>query len=219
VEEYLKLYALQDEFLNGMARIEGAWYLTGGTCLHRFYFNKRYSDDLDIFYADSALYRDFIREIVEYSAFVTPLELEVLVDSRDFVRLRIRNFLKIDIVNDRTWRYGRPKIINNGLKIDNITNIAANKITAVLGRDEPKDVFDLLCIADSGVVDWGEVFMAAKKKEIFDKEDFVGRIKTFPLVLMDSIKTSDVDYRERLKNNIDKFLSGLINGCNDFQFE
>ena len=36
--EYEELYALQDKVLAGIFAKETTFYLTGGTCLHRFYF-------------------------------------------------------------------------------------------------------------------------------------------------------------------------------------
>ena len=46
---YKKLYDLQDRVLNVIFETEQIFYLTGGTCLSRFYQEKRYSDDLDFF--------------------------------------------------------------------------------------------------------------------------------------------------------------------------
>ncbi|MFA5806633.1 MAG: nucleotidyl transferase AbiEii/AbiGii toxin family protein [Melioribacteraceae bacterium] len=48
-----RLYPLQDAVL-GLLDQE-RFYLTGGTCLSRFYFNHRYSEDLD-FFCDGTLY-------------------------------------------------------------------------------------------------------------------------------------------------------------------
>ena len=55
--DYEKLYQLQDEVLEVVFGVENEFYLTGGTCLSRFYKEKRYSDDLDFFTNNSARYR------------------------------------------------------------------------------------------------------------------------------------------------------------------
>ena len=47
--DYKKLYKLQDKVLDIVFETEKIFYLTGGTCLSRFYIEKRYSDDLDLF--------------------------------------------------------------------------------------------------------------------------------------------------------------------------
>ena len=46
---YSELYKLQDRVLDRVFETESEFYLTGGTCLSRFYQAKRYSDDLDFF--------------------------------------------------------------------------------------------------------------------------------------------------------------------------
>ncbi len=47
--DYKKLYSLQDHVLETIFLYESEFYLIGGTCLNRFYHEKRYSDDLDFF--------------------------------------------------------------------------------------------------------------------------------------------------------------------------
>lgn len=61
---YTELYDLQDRVLETVFSIESGFYLTGGTCLHRFYYNKRYSDDLA--FRDELLlnYNSFVNSIV-----------------------------------------------------------------------------------------------------------------------------------------------------------
>ena len=47
--DYKRLYALQDRVLEKIFSFKHDLYLTGGTCLSRFYHEIRYSDDLDFF--------------------------------------------------------------------------------------------------------------------------------------------------------------------------
>ena len=53
IEHYQKMYTLQDQVLETVFTTESEFYLTGGTCLSRFYQAKRFSDDLDFFSNDS----------------------------------------------------------------------------------------------------------------------------------------------------------------------
>jgi len=50
--DYVKLYELQDMVLYEVFKTTKSFYLTGGTALHRFYYDIRYSDDLDFFCID-----------------------------------------------------------------------------------------------------------------------------------------------------------------------
>ena len=61
--DYKILYNLQDKVLKIVFDTEQLFYLTGGTCLSRFYQEKRYSDDLDFFTNASPRYSFALRNI------------------------------------------------------------------------------------------------------------------------------------------------------------
>jgi len=117
--DYEALYSLQDRVLEALFGDETQFYLTGGTCLHRFHANKRYSDDLVLFTSDNTLYRDEVRRALNSIA-RAGFETDTSVDSRDFVRIFVDKRLKVDF---------------------------ANKLCALIGRDEPKDVFDICLLS------------------------------------------------------------------------
>jgi len=62
---YPELFALQDQVLSTVFSVETSFYLTGGTCLHRFHCQRRHSIDLDLFTNDPALFRDDVRTVRE----------------------------------------------------------------------------------------------------------------------------------------------------------
>jgi len=61
--DYVKLYELQNMVLDEVFKTTKSFYLTGGTALHRFYYDIRYSDDLDFFCIDEFFAYE-IREII-----------------------------------------------------------------------------------------------------------------------------------------------------------
>ncbi|MBN2532336.1 MAG: nucleotidyltransferase [Spirochaetales bacterium] len=97
--KYQKLYAKQDTILTLLSKLNTGFYLTGGTCLHRFYLHKRYLDDLDFFCNDTDLFRDYAHELIEKLK-EHDYYTETLMDTRDFIRITFDE-LKIDLVNDR----------------------------------------------------------------------------------------------------------------------
>ena len=109
--EFTALYQLQDKALAAVASVETAFYLTGGTCLHRFYTERRRSDDLDFFSNDNNLFRDDVRTVTAALRH-TDMGLAVVVDERDFVRLVLGERLKVDLVNDRSVWTGRQEAIS-----------------------------------------------------------------------------------------------------------
>jgi len=177
--DFAALYRLQDRVLETVSRLDTGFYLSGGTCLHRFYVERRYSNDLDFFSNDNKRFREDVRILVDALS-GDGFRLENMVDERDFVRLMVDGALKVDLVNDRTRRIGRAVAGSGGVLLDNIDNITANKICAVLGRDDPKDVFDLYVLFREYSPDWKAALAAAAEKCVVDLEILEFRLRTFP---------------------------------------
>jgi len=206
--DYKKLYKLQDKVLDIVFALENDFFLTGGTCLSRFYYEKRYSDDLDFFvYSSNSFYSD-IKDIKDRLS--QKLKLKVEVESKDFVRFLIDDMLQVDFVNDRVFRYGKSNILENGYKIDNIKNILANKLTAIMGRDNPKDIFDLYLINEFEDVDWDEVISISKEKLVYQKEELITRLKTFPTIWMKNIKLIDKNFLDDFEIKYQKLIEQIV---------
>ena len=185
---YKKLYALQDRVMQDIFQVESEFYLTAGTCLSRFYKDKRYSDDLDFFTNNSIRFNFAVRSIKDILA--KRYELKVEVESKDFIRYRLDDMLQIDFVNDRVEHY-KDLIVKEGIIIDNIENILGNKLTAIISRDNPKDIFDLYLIWRYFSFDWKDILESAHVKSYFSDDELIIRLKTFPSELLKNIKLSD----------------------------
>ncbi len=210
--KYNQIYDLQDKVLDIIFSKETTLYLTGGTCLNRFYYNLRYSDDLDMFTNENALFRDDIRTVLENFK-KSDLNIGIKVDTRDFVRLYVNEILQIDLVNDRVYRHGKSIYSPSGVIIDNILNICANKLCAIIGRDDPKDMFDLYTIYKEEKIDWKTAVEAATKKCVIDPEVVEYRLSTFPLELLDLLKVTDTESIIEMKSNYTdmvKHITGLL---------
>ena len=187
---YTNIYALQDKVLAPIFSAETTFYLTGGTCLNRFYHNRRYSNDLDLFTNENALFRDDVRILLDALTSAS-LSYAIQVDTRDFVRLFIQDELQLDLINDRVYRYGKSIHSPLGIVLDNELNICANKLCAIIGRDDPKDMFDLYTIFKKGKLDWKIAITAAAKKCVLDPEVLEYRLSSFPLELLDLLAVVD----------------------------
>jgi predicted nucleotidyltransferase component of viral defense system len=207
--DYTSIYAIQDRMLAVIFSGETSFYLTGGTCLHRFYYERRYSADLDLFTSDNALFRDDIR-LVKTVLDAKSIRFETQVDTRDFVRLFVEKKLQVDLVNDRVYRHGKPLQSPQRILLDNMENIAANKICAVLGRDDPKDVFDLYTVFQAARIDWSEVFSAADKKCVLDAEVLEYRLSAFPLDLLDLLHVKNQDFLAEMKRHYPQMRAELL---------
>jgi predicted nucleotidyltransferase component of viral defense system len=187
---YNKLYKLQDEVLDIVFKNSNEFYLTGGTCLNRFYINARYSDDLDFFTNSSRIFNFEVKRLKVILE--EEFNLKIEIESKDFIRWRIEN-LKIDFVNDVS-KYCSKVVVKNNLILDNIENICANKFLAILGRDEAKDVFDLYLIDRYFKPNYKNIVECAKEKAIFNIEDLIYRLKTFPKSWIKKLNLVDKKY-------------------------
>lgn len=207
---YKQLYKLQDKVLDIVFSAEKIFYLTGGTCLSRFYKEKRYSDDLDFFTHE---HDSFLRVIREIKLLLND-KFKVVEDvtSKDFIRLNIDNTLQVDFVNDRVMRYEKTIVLDNGYIIDNYKNILANKITAIVGRDNPKDIFDIYLINKFYTYDMKEILDIAHQKAGFNNDDLIIRLKSFPIFLLKKINLIDSKFLDDFEFNYN-LLTQKIEGC------
>jgi len=195
--DYTKLYRLQDRVLDTVFDTEDIFYLTGGTCLSRFYQEKRYSDDLDFFANAEPRFKAGIKNIKQ--KMVQNFKVYEDTVSKDFVRWIIDDLLQVDFINDRVYRHDESIYLENGYIIDNIKNILSNKLNAVIDRDEEKDIFDIYMICKFYNFDWKEILEIAHKKASFAHEDLIIRLKTFPMELIDNINFIDYDFLKDFK--------------------
>ena len=146
-KDYRKLYRIQDKVLPVLKPELGFFYLTGGSALGRFYLNHRFSADLDFFMNKNEEFHGLIKNIEIVLAKQFSLLKGQSIIYEDFVRFYIEDeeeVLKIEFVNDIAYRCGVPNNYKYGF-IDTPLNILTNKLTALVSRDEPKDVFDIVC--------------------------------------------------------------------------
>jgi len=206
--DYKELYELQDKVLEIVFAVEREFYLTGGTCISRFYVEKRYSDDLDFFTNQSRRYSFAVKNVK--IALQKIFNLTVEVESKDITRFKIDGILQVDFVNDMACRYKEPLLNEKNFLYDNIENILSNKITAVIGRDNPKDVFDIFLICKYYNCDWKEILDASHDKAGFTNDELVIRLKSFPKELLEKIKITDETFLDDFEAGWDKIIKEIL---------
>jgi hypothetical protein len=217
-KDYRKLYLLQDKFLSWWSTLGLPFYLTGGTALGRYYLNHRCSEDLDFFVNSDPHYPDHIKKIKNEIEKTFTVNLQQSLFTDDFSRIFISDddlFLKIDFVNDVSYRAGNPVSYDFGL-LDTPLNILSNKLTAITSRDEPKDIFNIVYIAVSYSFNWQVVFGDAKQKAVINEIDVEERLCNFNPALLENIdwNTEPLDlnfFNRTLRQVADDFLLGLDN--------
>ncbi|MBE7433830.1 MAG: nucleotidyl transferase AbiEii/AbiGii toxin family protein [Anaerolineales bacterium] len=138
------LYPFQDRIIKVINQADTGFYLTGGTAASRGYLQHRFSDDLDYFVNDDERFGLWTERVIQ--ALSREWHCEVLTKEERFARLNLVQgdvMLKIEMINDVPARTGN--VTNHPVlgRLDSAENILANKVTALLGREEPKDLADV----------------------------------------------------------------------------
>lgn len=217
-KDYVRLYQLQDKFLSWWLTLDLPFYLTGGTALGRFYLNHRFSEDLDFFINADNQYQHYIALVKNKMADNFTVDIQKSLFTEDYSRFFITeddSFLKIEFVNDVAYYPGTPSTYQYGL-IDTPENILTNKIAAIIGRDEPKDVFDIVYIALNYSFNWNDIFMHAKEKTVINEIDVEERLFSFPVEWLKNVNwlstAIDIEFfKKTLRQITDDFLLGQPN--------
>ena len=220
-KKYNDLYRLQDKVLEALSGNFGVFHLTGGTALGRFYLHHRYSEDLDLFTNKNLEYHGSVGQIREILRNQFQASDEKVILYQDYVRVWIpgKEELKIEMVNDVEERWGVP-VLAGYVPIDTVGNILANKLTALVSRDEPKDVVDIVAISSNFGFNWSEVFTYALRKALIAEPDISMRLTSFPVELLEGqdwlMKPVDSnDFKQKLDTISHDFLFGNDNSLGE----
>lgn len=141
-----QLYPLQDEVLRFVNALDTGFYLSGGTAASRGYLQHRFSDDLDLFVNDDDRFGLWSARIIEALLAQPTWQVIVMLREARSVRLTVARSdvtLKIELINDVPAHTGVIRQDPQVGRLDSAENILANKISAVVDREEPKDLADI----------------------------------------------------------------------------
>lgn len=153
----------------GHSDLAPSFYLTGGTALAVYHLQHRYSEDLD-FFADAreamtgvtAIASEIAQELnaqVEFTR-TFPTFVETFLTSEAGERV------KIDFAFDTPFRL-QPTTTDpaHGIRVDNLTDMASNKLAALFGRTEPKDFVDVYFICQE-LMPFSRLYEQANQKHV-----------------------------------------------------
>ena len=146
------LSPLQRRILDAVSARLSGMFLSGGTALGAFYLGHRRSADLDLFTREAAEYDAHVRQFVRLaegegwsvaSGAAGPGFRRFVVSDAD-------ETVPVDLVLDTAERIAPPTITPQGLLVDSLDDLVANKLGAILGRAEVRDYVDLYFLAKAG---------------------------------------------------------------------
>lgn len=170
----------------------GDFYLSGGTALAGYHLCHRLSDDLDFFN-----FKDF--DPIFIHAFAEKIKKELPAKSVKFSHIydRYQFFyktgkkeLKIEFTKYPFRQLEKPNFAD-GIKIDSLRDIAANKLAAILDRFDPKDFVDIYFILKTKSFSLKKIKTDVEKKFLMEIEPLflgselskVSRIKVLPKMI------------------------------------
>ena len=145
------LTALQAEVLRAFFERERGFFLTGGGALAGFHLGHRTTDDLDLFTTDEDAFERG-RHVLADVADAVGGQLVIRQDTARFLRTvltRGGEGLVIDLVRDQHQLHtDKPEA--GGIRFDPADEILANKLSALVGRAEERDLVDVLFLERAG---------------------------------------------------------------------
>jgi hypothetical protein len=143
---------LKRDFLREWFTQEQRFFLTGGSALGLFYLDHRRSYDLDLFTTETVEAKEVQNLILRVSAKIAAHCTGVRT-SPDFHRFKLTRGDDreiIDMVVDRVPQVDALKASVDGIRVDTLREILANKLSTLVSRSELKDLVDLYFLEMSG---------------------------------------------------------------------
>ncbi|MBX3202695.1 MAG: nucleotidyl transferase AbiEii/AbiGii toxin family protein [Labilithrix sp.] len=149
---FSRLSPLQRAVLEAIFAREQELFLTGGAALAEFYLGHRTTDDLDLFTTSASAF-ERSRHVIAAVADDLGARLEIRQDAPGFRRYalaRAGDTVIVDAVHERVPQGVGEKPRIGAIIVDPPEEILANKLTAVVGRMEERDLVDLLFLERAG---------------------------------------------------------------------
>jgi len=145
------LTPLQNSFLAEFFHLAQDFHLTGGTALSAFYLHHRYSVDLDLFTHDDEAFQK-ADDLTKQASVKLNVDCKAVRITSYFKHFRVgpkEDPLTIHFSKEYATHIKPPNQFE-GILVDSIEDITANKICAALGRTEIKDLVDLYFLDKAG---------------------------------------------------------------------
>jgi Nucleotidyl transferase AbiEii toxin, Type IV TA system len=148
-----RLTELQRSVLEAFFAREQDFFLTGGGALAGYHLGHRETLDLDLFTTRPEAF-ERARFVLAAVAEAVGATLQVRQDAPGFRRVVLERgdeAVVVDTVLDRVPQVVEDKPAVDGVRVDPLREILANKLCAVVGRAEERDLVDLWSLERSGL--------------------------------------------------------------------
>ncbi len=147
-----RLSSVQRRVIAVLAGFEPRWTLTGGGALAGFHLGHRDTRDLDLFFHGRRTL-DHVPTATEGTLRAAGLEVRVDQSYPGFARFIVSDesgSTKLDLVAASVPSLIPPSELAPGVFVDDPQEILANKLGAILGRSELRDLVDVKSLVEAG---------------------------------------------------------------------
>jgi hypothetical protein len=147
-----RLTPLQTELLEAFFGHEDRFYLTGGGALAGFHLGHRETHDLDLFALDPIM-DDGVRALRQAARDVGASwrEVRTAPEFRRVLLSREDDSVIVDLVIEHAEQVRPEKPAHGSVRVDPAEEILANKLCALLGRAEIRDLVDVRALEGLGL--------------------------------------------------------------------
>jgi hypothetical protein len=157
-------------------------HLGGGAALAGAYLKHRVTGDIDLFCHDSEEMRALVQVLAD-TADSAGVELNIVRDAGALVRAVVKwsgGELELDVVHEPVADIEEPPPPIEGIVVESLRDLRANKLTCILSRSEPRDLVDLYFLDRAGHPPEEDLDLALKKDAGIDPAVLAWLLSRFP---------------------------------------
>jgi hypothetical protein len=158
-------------------------HLGGGAALAGAYLGHRTTGDIDLFVHDAEEMRALVG-LLPGAAAEAGIDVTLLRDVGHLVRAQVEardgNSVEVDVVHEPVADLAVPPPPIEGIVIESLTDLRANKLTCILSRSEPRDLVDLYFLDQAGFPPERDLEMALRKDAGIDPGVLAWLLAQFP---------------------------------------
>lgn len=163
-------------------QVRTPFHLAGGAALAGVHLRHRLSRDADLFFHDRQTHRDAVALLPDI-ALEAGVTIRVVRDAGTFVRgvlTGTEGEVDIDLVFESVADVHGPDFVE-GVQVESLADLRANKLTCVLSRSEPRDLVDLLFLDRAGYPPESDLALAIAKDGSIDPGVLAWLLGQFPV--------------------------------------
>jgi hypothetical protein len=184
-------------------------HLGGGAALAGAYLGHRTTGDIDLFvHGDRASHRELVELLLAQPA--PAARVTTVRDAGHLVRLQLTTTdatLEVDVIHEPVADLTSEQPVLEGIVVESLVDLRANKLVCILSRSEPRDLVDLLFLDRMGFPPEQDMELALRKDAGIDPAILAWLLARFPLeplpMMLQSLTVDDLRaYRDQLAERL-----------------